>query len=332
LKARLLILKLVLSLTAIAVVLVYAPLGVPASGDAAPSVPQQCAADPHVCGFPDATNTGVPNGMTLKDVPGQVSSGPGWSYHPGGWVEVTGNGAVLSGLYIPCNLDISASNVTIDDDEVVTSGDFGISLRHTAGVTIENSTVSGQNATSGRVDTAIKDIYGDSTGMVIEDNNVSQFRTAVEVSTGLVAGNYIHSPGYIAGDHTNGIYDDGSDAPLTIEDNTVFISQGQTDAITLDASSGGQTVANKTVVDNLLAGGGYAIYGGASEGNTTSNVVIVDNWFSQQYYPLGGLYGPAVYFDTSGTGDVWSDNVWSGQTLSHSIAGSDTQMTTIPPP
>jgi hypothetical protein len=58
----------------------------------------------------------------------------------------------------------------------VTGGTFGIGLTHTTGVTIENSTISGQNATTGRVDSAIKDVYGDSTGMVIKDNDISRLQ------------------------------------------------------------------------------------------------------------------------------------------------------------
>jgi len=300
----------------------YASVGgsVPASLD--------CVTVPASCGFPDTTDTGVPPGTALRAVPSQVSSGPGWSYNPQGWVEVSGNGANLTGLFIPCNLNISASNVTINADEVVTGGDFGISLSHTEGVTIENSTISGQDAGAGRVGTAIKDVYGDSTGMVIKDDNVSDFRTGIAVSTGLVEGNYIHNPGYVGGDHTNGIFDDGSEQPLMIKDNTILNSLGQTDAISLDASGTGETVANKTIEDNLLAGGGYVIYGGASLGNSTSNIVIEENQFSRLYFPQSGQYGPAVYFDLNGPGNVWSYNIWSGyvglgQMLSGNTTGSD---------
>ena len=81
----------------------------------------------------------------------------------------------------------------------------------------------------------------------------------MQVSTGLIVGNYIHDPGYIRGDHTNGIYAAGSTDPLTIYGNTVFNNLGQTDAINLAASTSRQDVANKMVVDNLLAGGGYSI-------------------------------------------------------------------------
>jgi len=277
---------------------------------AAATVQTDCVALPSACGYPDATNTGVPSGTTLLTVPTQISSGPGWAYEAGTGVEVSGNGADLSGLYIPYNLDISASNVTINDVKVVTDGNFGISLRNTANVTIENSTVEGHNATTDRVDTAIDDVYGDSTGTVIENNNISWFRTGVMLSEGLIQGNYIHNPGYISGDHTNGVYDNGSTTALTINDNTIFNNRDQTDAITLEADSSGQTVGSKTIENNFLAGGGYDIYGGGSQGNTTSNIVVTNNRFSQQYYATSGEWGPAAYFEPTGTGNVWSGNIW----------------------
>ena len=291
------------------------PSGVLPSGalpSGAAQVPEDCMAVPHACGFPDGTNTGVPSGTALRSVPGQISSGPGWHFDPhGGYVVVTARGTVLSGLYIPYNLSIQASDVTVQDVRVVTGGYFGISLRHTTGVTIEDSTISGRNLTSGRVNSAIDDVYGDSTGIVIKSNNISRFRTGVQISTGLIVGNYIHNPGYIHGDHTNGIAADRTAEPLTIYGNTVFNDLGQTDDISLDASRSGQNVTNKIVVGNLLAGGGYSIYGGNDRNDPTSNIVIEDNDFGQLYYPQGGHYGPVAYFDPAGAGNVWSGNVWS---------------------
>jgi Right handed beta helix region len=295
-----------------------APSGAAPSGAA--QVPDECITVPHACGFPDATSTGVPTGTALRSVPGQVSSGPGWHFNPeGGYVMVTAPGTVLSGLSISCNLEIDASDVTVQDVQVVTGGNFGISLRHTTGVTIEDSTISGRNLASGRVNSAIDDVYGDSTGMVIKNNDISQFRTAVQVSTGLIAGNYIHDPGYIHGDHTNGIYVAGTTKPLTIYGNTIFNNLGQTDDINLAGSTSRQDVANKMVVDNLLAGGGYSIYGGGAREDRTSNIVIKDNAFGRLYYPEGGQYGPAAYFNPRQAGNVWSGNAWSGTSLSGKV-------------
>jgi hypothetical protein len=271
---------------------------------------KNCAPVPSKCGFPDASTAGPPAGMTLKTVPGQVSSGPGWKYSSAYQeVEVTGNGANLTGLYIPHSMNITASNVTINDVKIVTSGLFGVSLRHTRGVTISNSVISGQNATTGRVSNALTDIYGDSTGMVIKNNNISYYRTAVAVTTGLISGNYIHNPGYVTGDHTNGIFVNGSTQPLTISHNTIFNNLGQTDAISLDTTAGGQ-VANKSVTGNLLAGGSYTIYGGASLGNTTRNMIIANNVFGQAYFAKSGQYGPVAYFDSADTGNIWTGNTW----------------------
>ena len=127
-----------------------------AFGRADAAVLTNCAANAQHLRLPGRDEHRRTRGTTLKSVPSQVSSGPGWSYNAAGNdVIVNVNGTVLSGLYIPYNLVINANNVTVKDVQVVTSGNFGISLTHTTGVTIENSTISGQNATTGRVGSAI---------------------------------------------------------------------------------------------------------------------------------------------------------------------------------
>jgi hypothetical protein len=270
-----------------------------------------CVTVPHSCGFPDATNTGVPAGTVLKTVPAQVSSGQGWHYNAiTHEVDVTGYDTVLKGLNIPYDLDITASKVMIIDDRIVHSGYFGVSLRHTSDVTIEHSTVSGANFGTGRLGVGIGDLYGDSARLVIAYNNISAARTAVQVSAGLVTTNYIHNFGYITGDHLNGILDVGTTQPLTIFHNTILNSQGQTDAISINASVAGSAVAHKTIEGNLLAGGSFTVYGGSGRGNPTSGIVIEDNRFSQAYYPKGGRYGPIAYFARNGAGNAWSGNIW----------------------
>ena len=272
-----------------------------------------CAPTPGTCSYPGAATTGVPAGTTLKQVPAQVTSGPGWTWNATTKTAVvTADGTVVSGLSVSGTLQINADNVTVKNVKVTTGGNFGISLTHTAGVTIANSTISGQNATTGRVSYAIDDVYGDSTGTTIKANNISDFRTAVQVSTGLADGNYIHDPGFAPGDHTNGFYVGGGTQPLTIQNNTIFDSLDQTDAINLDAATPGPAapVANKTIRNNLLAGGSYTIYAGAASGSPTSGIVITGNRFGQNYYPQSGQYGPVAYFNPTGTGNTWTGNIW----------------------
>jgi hypothetical protein len=300
-----------------AAVLAMSLSGLLSASAATAAVQTHCTATPSSCGYPDATNTGVPPGTSLRTVPGQVSSGTGWSYNATTQqVNVTGNGAVLSGLSFSTHVNITASNVTMNNDKVVTGGTYGITTQHAVNATIENSTVSGLNKTSGRVSYAIDDLYSDATGLVIKNNNVADWRIGVNVAGGQVTGNYIHDPGYISGDHTDGFYDNGGTMPLTVNDNTILDSLSEVDAIFL-SSNAGQAISNKTITNNLLGGGGYALYAGGGYSLST-NIVIQHNRFSQLYYSLSGQYGPDTLYQAGGTGNSWSGNIWdnTGGTVS----------------
>lgn len=291
--------------------------GAASAATTAPHALTACGTSPSSCGYPDATNTGVPAGTALKTVPGQVSSGTGWHYDTRGWVQVDGAGAVLSGLYIPHNINVTAPNVTIKNVQVVISGQPGISIRHAAGVTIQDSTISGVNATTGRMLAGVKDMYGDSTGLTIQRNNISQAETGVQVESGLVRDNYIHNTGFIPGDHVNGVTSNGGvTALLTITHNTIFIDRSQTDAIGLFDDFGVQ--ANRTITNNLLAGGGYSIYGGQNPGTPApTGIQVTGNKIATIYYAKGGAYGPVTAFNSAGTGNTWTANTWdtTGQAI-----------------
>ena len=70
--------------------------------------------------------------------------GTGLVLRPGGCVEVNGNGTVLQGLSIPYDVDVTASDVTIKDVGITVTGNgFGVSLRHTRNVTVEDSDIYG---------------------------------------------------------------------------------------------------------------------------------------------------------------------------------------------
>lgn len=278
----------------------------------AAKVPLRCAASPHGCGYPDGTNTGVPASVHLLKVPGQVTKGKGWHYDPRGWVEVNGNGAVLQGLYIPFTVDITASNVTVTDDEIVDTGQgFGVSLRHTSNVSITHSSVfSPAGSGPDRLQVGIKDIYADSTGLVIQRDNIYHVSTGIQISAGVISNNYIHDLGYQAGDHLDGIASDSGDSHgLTINHNTVFLRQEQTTAIGLFEDFG--TQLDCLIENNLIAGGDYALYAGANPGGArTSNIRVIGNRFSRIYYAHSGFFGPYTAYDEHAPGNKWSGNIW----------------------
>jgi len=299
----------VVSATAVGIALSMVFAG---AASAASTATKNCAPNPSSCGFPDATSTGVPAGTKLLTVPGQISSGPGWYFDSRGWVEVNVNGTNLSGLYIPYTLDISANNVTVNHVKVVTSGQssFGVSVRHTSGVTIENSTISGVNTGAGRLMVGVKDIYADSAGLQVLSNNISMASTGVQQESGLVQGNYIHNFGYNTGDHLNGVTSNGgATALLTVNHNTIFTNYPQTDAISLFEDFGAQT--NRVISNNLLAGGAYTIYAGQNAGGpTATKIKVTGNRIATTLYANGGYYGPATGYNHTGAGNTWTSNVW----------------------
>jgi hypothetical protein len=135
---------------------------------------------------------------------------------------------------------------------------------------------------------------------------------------GTISGNYIHSMGYLAGDHVNGITSNGgtTTGTLTIQHNTILNQLNQTDAIGLFADFGVQ--ANRIITGNLIAGGGYPFYGGLKTGQPTPyNIQFTGNRISTQLFPHGGYWGPVAAFATTGQGNTWSGNVWdsTGQAI-----------------
>ena len=101
---------------------------------------------------------------------------------------------------------------------------------------------------------------------------------------------------------------------MTLDHNTLLTAHNQTAAIYLSTDFG--PLGTVEVTNNLLAGGGYALYGGAkSDGTGVSSETVTGNRFSRLYYSDAGEYGPAAYMPSSYT---WSGNVWddTGQTVS----------------
>ena len=83
----------------------------------------------------------------------------------------------------------------------------------------------------------------------------------MQIYAGLIRDNYIHDVSFAdSGSHLNGTTSNGSTVPLRIVHNTVFNPNDQTDAISLFEDFGVE--ANVIIDNNLVAGGGYAIYGG----------------------------------------------------------------------
>jgi hypothetical protein len=251
-----------------------------------------CAERPSACGYPDATTTGIEAGHQLREVDGPL--------------VVDRDGATIEDLDVHGSIDVAADDVTLRNVRVDATGEgWGIGLRGAHGTTIEHCEVAPDGP---RLLVGIKDAYGDATGTTIRACDIARTTTGIQVHEGLVADNYVHALAYRDGDHLNGITSNGATTPLVIRHNTILNPVGQTDAIGLFQDFGRE--ARRTITDNLLAGGGYTVYGGEGGHGAASDIVVSDNRFARTYFRHGGRFGPVAYFDPTGPGNVWSGNRW----------------------
>jgi hypothetical protein len=114
---------------------------------------------------------------------------------------------------------------------------------------------------------------------------------------------FVHDLAAEPGAHNDGV-EINSGRGAQVVHNTIVNARTQTSAITVnDPGTGGAPIV---VAENLLAGGGYTLYGGSTDRPT--GIVVRDNAFSARYLPQGGYYGPRAYWTDSG--NSWTGNYW----------------------
>ena len=247
--------------------------------------------------YPDATNTGVPVGTTLK------SSGP---------LTLSTPGQVVSGLDITGGVDITASNVTLENCIIhmtnttsnwVTSIAGGLS-----GITIKNCEILGPGLSATTQEYGIY-IKGDSQ-VTIDACNIHDVGHGIQVGGGqqvVIQNNYIHNLNAGSGTHYEDLYFGGDNNPnfsLLIQNNTFINQNGQTCAIMTENHFGG--VHNVTVENNLLVGGGYTMYSSSdspANGGPVSNVSYIDNHFGSGVYGITHISGPYTPVMTGNVND-----------------------------
>jgi hypothetical protein len=251
---------------------------------------RSCAASPRTCGFPDATNTGVAPGTTLT---------------PSGSIKVTQDNQVIQNLSITNGtIDISAKNVTIRNVRIVIEAPttWAIIVRSPGSAMIDHVDVSGDDQSSRSVEYGV---LSETSGAVsVRNSNLHNCSDCIQGENVTVVGNYIHDLANPPGAHVDGIQCNAS-CGITVTGNTIFNQYGQTSTVALFSDFG--TPRNSTIANNLLAGGGYVIYGG---GDNATGIHITDNRFSRLYFSTGGQFGPVAYFDPTASGTTWNGNIW----------------------
>ena len=258
----------------------------------APTRTNDCMPSPHLCGFPDQTNTGVPSGTTLSAPTSCV---------------LTTAGAVLDAKDFACNVEIRAANVKITRSKIHPGGSFGVNVV-SGSVVVEDSEFFGTSnaALSGQHDAG---------NWTCRRCNIHDFADdgAKLFSNTTLVDSYIHDFKSNAGDHADGAQmQDGATAVL-VRHNTI---DGRADSGATSANSAlfiapdqGPTSNGPLTIDgNLMAGGNYTVQ--IVDGNNgqyfIKNVTLTNNRFvhgSSQYGALR-LQDDEVPYTTL------SNNVW----------------------
>lgn len=251
---------------------------------APPPVELNCAPLPSRCGYPDATNTGVPAGTALTVVNGGMT--------------IRTAGAVVDGMDIRGCVVVAAAHVTIRRSKVTCSNAWAIrSYRddYTAGgLLIEDVTVSCADSPG----TGIA-----SYGFVARRVDVSRCENGFAIDNDVtVEDSYVHGLFIGSGGHTDGMQFAGG-AHVTIRHNTILNpNDGGTSAIIMSETR----MSDVLVQNNLMAGGAYTVY---CPRDSSTNVRVLGNRFSKLYKPKGGEYGPWVYCGqvSQVAGNIWDD-------------------------
>lgn len=307
----------------------FAPRQQPAPPPTTPVRPSECAPVPSACGYPDATNTGVPDGTVLTAVPGQITSGTGWSWNPAyNSVFVTGAGAVLDHLDIAGGVAIGAADVTLSNSRISACGGGDdsdvVAIRYrpseglnASGAKILHNDINGTpEGCSRRARSGVRDVYGSAPNALVQGNDIYGAGNGITIEyQGLVADNWVHDLGHVAGDHHSGISNHGGAVGVVIRHNTVLLHGQQF------AGGGGVSGAltvysdfahaqNVTLEDNLISGGSYVVYGGDSgdasdQYGPATNIKILSNRFVCGDW----LYGPLMAFSRGSAGNELAGNV-----------------------
>jgi hypothetical protein len=265
-----------------------------AAGNAGTATLAIVASNTSSTGWPDATNTGVPAGVTLHDCPTTITA---------------------TGTYDAClfsgGLVVHANNVTITRSLITGQVDAGDGPEQ-SGLVISDSTIDCNCLSADTEHSPAAILYSNFT--LLRVNIYNSAHGAALGSNVVIQDSYIHDLGGNTEAHKDGIYV-GNGTQVTIRHNNIECSDGPIQGCT--AAIGLLTdftdITFFTIDGNLLnTNGSYCLYGsgGPSKQYRSNNITFTNNHFGRKDHPNCGSFGPVTYFDITQPGMVWSGNVW----------------------
>jgi hypothetical protein len=252
-----------------------APPTAPSSSGTPGSTPTM-PASPTQAGFPGASNTGVPAGVTLTEESGDIT--------------ITADNTVIEGIDLTGCIVNHAANVVIRNSRIHCQGAYGIfndyRLATNSGFQVVDSEIDcmGQGGSTG--------ISGHT--MAVTRANIHSCENGLDMQEhSSVVDSYIHDLSLVGAGHTDGIQSGYEN--VLIEHNTIDNSTSGGTSSIIDSSPGNVTINGNLLINN---GGSYVLYCPS----TTVNFMVTNNRF---YYV--DAYGYSDHCALPGV--TWSGNV-----------------------
>jgi hypothetical protein len=264
-----------------------------------PPVQTACAAVPHACGYPDATNTGVPAGTQLT---------------PSGSIATTSAGQVIQGVDVSGVIEVHNNNVTIRNSRVTqhpvygSGGNWSIHIdQGVTGTLIEDVELSGGiPVTDAYTDTACFGAWNPGATTVLRVNCHNVGVLWQQPSNLTVTDSYVHDLQYgtTAGTHTQALStQDGTHN--VFRHNTVDGRNASTAPIFVQSLN---MVVNDVTFDNNLVLMSPDSYYFVTQDNSSGQAGCPTNtrYTNNRWSPK--LNRPQFNFTCNYA--VWSGNVW----------------------
>jgi hypothetical protein len=254
-------------------------------------------------GWPDATTTGVPAGTTLTTVTGDI--------------DINTNGQLYENKTVNGTLTVNGDNVTIRNCRINVGGIYGIASNG-ANLLIEDCEINGGNVVG---HTGVTDrnytirrcnIHGCDNQVWAQQN--------VLIEDCFIHDNVPYDP--ILDPHTDGVQMPDGANNVTIQHNTIWgdfrwpdIAHGGPDDTGFgnSAITTGSSMANITIHNNLLSGGGYSLRLAVTTPGTS--IVVTNNRWTNQ--PEAAAGWPTFYAGFGsidggcpGNATTWTDNLY----------------------
>ncbi len=264
--------------------------------------------------WPDDTNTGyAPTGVTLHTCSTSVTAGNIYdSCQFNGDINITG--ACKNSVTITRGLIKGAVNVKGPNGYEYTPGNLTPNANcDETGVTISDTTID-----CGCMSQGVTDSPAAVSGLNFTLLRVNMYNSAHGVAPDQhmkVQDTYIHGLGGNTEAHKDGFYIGDGDH-MVIRHNNIECNDGPVAGCTSAVAilNDFSNITYLTLDNNLLNTiGSYCFYGGGGPQKSftnNTNIVVTNNHFGRKWHTNCGAYGPVTYFDSSGTGNVWTGNVW----------------------